>query len=124
MKVVVTRAIFPEVVERLRARFEVVHNTEDRPWVGRPPEDRLAFVVGEDARTVGGQQTLDRLRVSLEQPGIVASYATSRVVFPEGEYAHPSGGTVETLQAITRDDIVAVHRKYYRPDNAVLIFSA
>ena len=45
------------------------------------------------------------------------------MVFPEGEYAHPSGGTVETLQAITRDDIVAVHRKYYRPDNAVLIFS-
>jgi zinc protease len=27
------------------------------------------------------------------------------------------------VQAITREDIVAVHRTYYRPDNAVLIFS-
>ena len=32
MKVVVTRGIFPEVVESLRRRFEVVHNDEDRPW--------------------------------------------------------------------------------------------
>jgi len=36
MKVVVTRGIFPEVVEALGKRFEVVHNAEDRPW---PPEE-------------------------------------------------------------------------------------
>jgi len=36
MKVVITRGIFPEVVEKLRSRFEVVHNDEDRPW---PPEE-------------------------------------------------------------------------------------
>jgi lactate dehydrogenase-like 2-hydroxyacid dehydrogenase len=36
MKVVITRGIFPEVVEKLRGRFEVVHNDEDRPW---PPEE-------------------------------------------------------------------------------------
>ena len=32
MKVVITRGIFPEVVEKLRSRFEVVHNDDDRPW--------------------------------------------------------------------------------------------
>src|SRR3954470_8095061 len=32
MKVVVTRGIFPEVVQSLQGRFEVVHNHEDRPW--------------------------------------------------------------------------------------------
>ncbi|HUP30699.1 MAG TPA: D-glycerate dehydrogenase [Usitatibacter sp.] len=32
MKVVVTRGIFPEVVESLRSRFEVVHNHDDTPW--------------------------------------------------------------------------------------------
>ena len=35
-KVLVTRGIFPEVVERLSARFQVEHNGEDRPW---PPEE-------------------------------------------------------------------------------------
>lgn len=69
------------------------------------------------------KQSLDHLRVSLEQPGTLTSYVATRVLFPTGEYAHPSGGTLETLRAITRDDIVAVHRSYYRPDNAVLIFS-
>jgi len=32
MKVVITRGIFPEVVDKLRGRFEVVHNGDDRPW--------------------------------------------------------------------------------------------
>jgi lactate dehydrogenase-like 2-hydroxyacid dehydrogenase len=36
LKVVITRGIFPEVVEKLAGRFDVVHNDEDRPW---PPEE-------------------------------------------------------------------------------------
>jgi gluconate 2-dehydrogenase len=36
MKVVITRRVFRELVERLRGRFEVVDNEEDRPW---PPEE-------------------------------------------------------------------------------------
>jgi lactate dehydrogenase-like 2-hydroxyacid dehydrogenase len=35
-KVLVTRGIFPEVVEALSQRFDVEHNAEDRPW---PPEE-------------------------------------------------------------------------------------
>jgi lactate dehydrogenase-like 2-hydroxyacid dehydrogenase len=31
-RVLVTRAIFPEVVDDLSRRFEVEHNAEDRPW--------------------------------------------------------------------------------------------
>ena len=38
MKVVITRGIFPEVVDALRSRFEVVHNDDDRPW----PAEELA----------------------------------------------------------------------------------
>ena len=43
MKVVVTRGIFPEVVDALRRRFEVVHNEEDRPW---SPEELAARLAG------------------------------------------------------------------------------
>ena len=36
MKILVTREVFPEIVEALRRRFEVEHNDDDRPW---PPEE-------------------------------------------------------------------------------------
>ena len=46
MKVVVTRGIFPEVVEALSRRFDVIHNAEDRPW---PPEELAARLAAGDA---------------------------------------------------------------------------
>src|SRR5437868_1712733 len=43
MKVVITRGVFPEVVDGLRGRFEVVQNDDDRPW---PPEELAAKLAG------------------------------------------------------------------------------
>ena len=45
-KILITRAVFPEVVAALSQRFDVAHNDEDRPW---PPEElarRLEGVSG------------------------------------------------------------------------------
>jgi glyoxylate/hydroxypyruvate/2-ketogluconate reductase len=45
-KILITRAVFPEVAAALSQRFDVVHNAEDRPW---PPEElarRLEGVSG------------------------------------------------------------------------------
>src|SRR5438309_2176108 len=69
------------------------------------------------------KQSLDGLRVALQQPGSVASYVMGRVVYGDGEYGHGAGGTPETLPAIQRADIVKFYQTYYRPDNAALIFS-
>jgi zinc protease len=69
------------------------------------------------------KQSLDGLRVALQQPGSVASYVMGRVVYGDGEYGHAAGGTPETLPAIQRTDIVNFYQTYYRPDNAALIFS-
>jgi lactate dehydrogenase-like 2-hydroxyacid dehydrogenase len=43
-KVLITRGIFPEVVEALAGRFEVDHNAEDRPW---PPEELARRLEGK-----------------------------------------------------------------------------
>jgi lactate dehydrogenase-like 2-hydroxyacid dehydrogenase len=43
MKVVITRGIFPEIVESLSRRFDVVHNAEDRPWT---PEELARHLQG------------------------------------------------------------------------------
>lgn len=67
------------------------------------------------------QQGLDQLRVALRQPGALARFVASRVVFGDTPYGHPLTGTLESLARIKRDDIVKLHSTYYRPDNAILI---
>lgn len=68
-------------------------------------------------------QTLDGLRVVMQQPGALARYVTDRVVYGSSEYGHAAGGTMETVQAITRDDLVKLYKAYYTPENATLILA-
>jgi lactate dehydrogenase-like 2-hydroxyacid dehydrogenase len=46
LKVLITRGIFPEIVEALSRRFDVEHNAEDRPW---PPEELAERLKGKHA---------------------------------------------------------------------------
>jgi zinc protease len=66
-------------------------------------------------------QYLDDLTVALGQPGSIARYVASRVVFGDTPYGHPLSGTPESIAKIKRDDIVRMHASYYRPDNAILV---
>lgn len=68
-------------------------------------------------------QTLDGLRVALQQPGTVARFVTDRVVYGSGEYGHAAGGSMETVEAIQRDDLVKLYQAYYTPENATLILA-
>jgi len=67
------------------------------------------------------QQNIDALSVAMKQPGRLASFVAAHVIFGTGPYGHNLGGTPESLARIKRDDIVAFHRDYYRPDNAILV---
>ncbi|MGB8506956.1 MAG: pitrilysin family protein [Pyrinomonadaceae bacterium] len=67
------------------------------------------------------QQNLDSLSVALRDPGALAGFVASRVVFGDTSYGHPLSGTPESLARMKRDDIAALHAKYYRPDNAILV---
>ncbi len=66
-------------------------------------------------------QTLDGLRVALQEPGSLARFVTARVVFGSGEYGHAASGIPKTVQAIQRDDILKLYQSYYTPNNAALI---
>jgi zinc protease len=68
-------------------------------------------------------QTLDGLRVALSQPGTIASQSVARVIYGAAPYGAPSGGTVNTIPAISRDDVAAYHTAHYRPSQATLVFS-
>ena len=55
--------------------------------------------------------------------GAIASIAFADAIFPKGHpYWSPTIDSQETsLKAMTRDDIVAFHQAYYRPDTAILV---
>src|SRR5438105_11747941 len=61
------------------------------------------------------QQMLSGLRVSLEDPGYVANAVFDRLVHGFHPYGMPHTGTPDTINAITRDDLVEFHRKYFAP---------
>ncbi len=64
-------------------------------------------------------QTLDGLTYNLKQPGFLANYVASKYSFDE----HPTGGTPESLSAISRSDITDFYGKNFVPQKAVLIFT-
>jgi zinc protease len=68
-------------------------------------------------------QTLDALEVDLHEPNALARFVVSRVVFGSTPYGHNVSGTPESIKRITREDITRFHRRYYRPDNAVLVMA-
>ncbi len=68
-------------------------------------------------------QRLDGLRVALQQPGALARFVTARVVFGGGAYGHAASGTLETVQAIGRDQIVKLYQEYYQPRNAAFVLT-
>ena len=54
-------------------------------------------------------QMIASLRYQQNDPGVMASRRFFREAFPGHPYGHPSSGTVESVSAITRDDLVAMH---------------
>ena len=68
-------------------------------------------------------QTLDGLKVAYASPGTLAGLVAERLAYGAGAYGHPASGTPESLPRIARDDLVAVHRRVFRPDHAVLILA-
>ncbi len=66
------------------------------------------------------QQTLSALQVSFEDPEFVADAVFDRLVYGFHPYGLPHTGTQQSIAGITRDDLVAFHKKYFVPNNAIL----
>lgn len=63
---------------------------------------------------------LSILQRSLKRPNTIASQNWRRSVYGDHPYARDVGGTIETLNNITRDDIVALHGRLLARDNLVI----
>jgi zinc protease len=76
------------------------------------PEDELRRKVS---------QIQAALRRSEESPETVAGRELAALIFGGHPYAHQVSGTVESVGALTREDVVRFHREHYRPDAALIV---
>jgi zinc protease len=66
------------------------------------------------------QQILSALQVSREDPDYIAALVFSRLVYGFHPYGRPDTGTEASLHAVTREDLLAFHRRWFGANNAVL----
>lgn len=67
------------------------------------------------------ERKVNGLKQAKEAPrNVVGNYYRS-MLFGEGAYANPAGGTVSSVAALQQSDVQAFHQRYYRPDNAAVI---
>ncbi|HEY8548553.1 MAG TPA: pitrilysin family protein [Vicinamibacterales bacterium] len=66
------------------------------------------------------EQVLSGLKVSYQDPDFVASVVIDRLIFGFHPYGRPANGTPESLAAITREDLVEFHKRWYHPNNSLL----
>ncbi len=66
------------------------------------------------------QQSLSGMRVSYDDPEFLANLVFDRLVYGFHPYGRPHSGTPQTLAALTRDDLLAFHQKWFGANNAIL----
>jgi len=67
---------------------------------------------------------LTAIRQRQVNPGALASDEVSRLLYgAKHPWGQPTGGTVESVRSIRREDLVRFHDTYFRPNNALLSVS-
>jgi zinc protease len=66
------------------------------------------------------RQALSGLQVALDDPDSIADMVFDRLVFGAHPYGRPSEGTPASIERITQSDLVAFHRTWFVPNNALL----
>lgn len=67
------------------------------------------------------ERKVNGLKRAKESPQAVAGSYYRAMLFGQGAYANPAGGTVNSVGALKQDDVLAFHQRHYRPDNAAIV---
>ncbi len=75
-------------------------------------------VFAQDKLDIRKQQMLEAIRRRNDEPAPIASRYLNNKVY----LGHPYGriATLETVDAVTRDDLIAFHKRYFAPNNMIL----
>ena len=66
-------------------------------------------------------QLLTGLQIRAQDTGDMASLTFDQIVYAGHPYRRPEDGTIETVQAITRQDLAEFHRRYFGPRGMVIV---
>lgn len=65
-------------------------------------------------------QMLTGLAIQAQDTGEMASLTFDQIVYADHPYSRPEDGYPETVQAITREDLEAFHRRHFGPEGMVI----
>lgn len=68
-------------------------------------------------------QALDGMAVAYEDPAQLSAMAVGPVIFAGTAFGHPADGVPASLQRLSPKGLKALHDRYFRPDNAILVLS-
>jgi len=68
-------------------------------------------------------QLLTALAIRNQETGDLADMAFDEIIFPNHPYGRPEDGYPETIQAISRADLVEFHRSHYGPNRMVVVIA-
>ena len=66
---------------------------------------------------------LDGLKVAYQEPGEVARMAAAPVIFAGTAFGHVATGAPGSIARLKPADLRAIHKAWYRPDNAILVLA-
>ncbi len=80
---------------------------------------RPTFAAGEFDRK--REEALGQIASNKSEPSVIAEQAFARAIWGDGPLAHPVIGTQASVQALTREDVAAFHRRFVTPQRAALV---
>ncbi len=96
-----------------------------KPEILKPALDVMALILRQptfpqDSFERERKRMLISLRQQKESPEQIAALAFEKAIYGDHPYGAPPLGTEETVNALTRDDAVKYHSRYYVANNAVI----
>jgi zinc protease len=67
------------------------------------------------------EETLGGIASDKSEPSVIAENAMTRWFWGESALGHPAVGWEASVKAITREDVVAYHRRFLTPERSVLV---
>ncbi|APE27928.1 M16 family metallopeptidase [Aurantiacibacter gangjinensis] len=80
-------------------------------------------VYPEDILERDRARALNGLRNAMNEPGALARMALSPVLYGDAPYGNNTGGTLESIASITRDDLLRHQQTYWHPSRAQIVVS-
>jgi zinc protease len=66
------------------------------------------------------ERTLAEIASALDRPQVVAGWAFNELVYQNHPLHRPSHGYPQTVERLTREDLLDFHRRYFVPNNVIL----